>query len=457
MDSNSRLTWPDAKKLADQLLFESTGKYLSDIESQVLQGSWEGKSYGAIAEDLGYTLEYINSDVGYGLWTKLSKATGEKLTKRSFRGALERQWRARSFQQTSPSPPAQPVSLTASPTTSPTTSMGASSTQPQYVDRPPTESRCFEAMTKPGALIRIKAPQKMGKTWLVDRLLHYAEQQDYAIVPINLLRIESAVTSDLERFLKYFCTRVTRQLGMDNRLSDYWDEELGSNTSCTEYFESYILQNTDKPIVLALDNVDRLFPYEAVAANFFSLMRAWYEDARILPEWQQLRLIISHSTDIYPTLNINRSPFNVGLAIELTEFNQSQLLQLAQTQGVLQNSPEQVEALASLLGGHPYLFQQALEQLQANRELSVEALLAIAPTEAGPYAQHLRNLLIHLQENPEMAVAMKTILQASEPTRVKSELGFQLNSLGLVKFRGNDVETRCLLYRLYLCEHIEEF
>mgnify|MGYP001792614520 FL=1 len=90
MDSNSRLTWPDAKKLADQLLFESTGKYLSDIESQVLQGSWEGKSYGAIAEDLGYTLEYINSDVGYGLWTKLSKATGEKLTKRSFRGALDR-------------------------------------------------------------------------------------------------------------------------------------------------------------------------------------------------------------------------------------------------------------------------------------------------------------------------------------------------------------------------------
>ncbi|MEL7354366.1 MAG: AAA-like domain-containing protein [Cyanobacteria bacterium P01_A01_bin.116] len=455
MDSDSELTWPNAKQLADQLLFESTGKHLSDIESQVLQGSWEGKSYGAIAEELGYTLEYINSDVGYGLWTKLSKATAEKLTKRSFRGALERQWLARSSQEPNSLPPVQ--------TTAPTASTSASSTQSHYIDqsyyidRPPTESRCFEAITNPGALIRIKAPQKMGKTWLVDRLLQYAEQQDYAIVPINLLRIESTVTSDLERFLKYFCTRVTRQLGMDNQLSDYWDEELGSNTSCTEYFESYILQNTDKPIVLALDNVDRLFPYEAVAANFFSLMRAWYEDARILPEWQQLRLIISHSTDIYPTLNINRSPFNVGLAIELTEFNQLQLLQLAQKQGVLQNSPKQVEALAALLGGHPYLFQQALEQLRSNREMSIENLLAISPTEAGPYAQHLRNLLIHLQENPEMAAAMKTILQASGPTRIKSELGFQLNSLGLIRFRGNDVETRCLLYQLYLCEHLEDF
>jgi len=452
MDSDSGLTWPDAKQLADYLLFESTGKHLSDIENQVLQGAWEGKSYGAIAEELGYTLEYINSDVGYGLWTKLSKATGEKLTKRSFRGALERQWLTRSPQE-----PRLPTPALTAPSASTSAPQPHDPTQPHYIDRPPTESRCFEAILKPGALIRIKAPQKMGKTWLVDRLLRYAEQQNYAIVPINLLRIESAVTSDLERFLKYFCTRVARQLNMENRLSDYWDEELGSNTSCTEYFESYLLQNTDKTIVLALDNVDRLFPYEAVAANFFSLMRAWYEDARILPEWQRLRLIISHSTDIYPTLNINRSPFNVGLAIELFEFSQPQLLQLAQKQNSLQDLPEQVKALETLVGGHPYLFQQALEQLRANHEMSVNELLAIAPTEAGPYAQHLRNLLIHLQENPEMAAAMKTILQASTPTRVKSELGFKLNSLGLVRFQGNDVETRCLLYRLYLCEHLEEF
>lgn len=453
MNSNSELTWLHAKQLSDQLLVESTGKHLSDIERQVLQGSWDGKSYGAIAEELGYTLEYINSDVGYGLWTKLSKATGEKLTKRSFRGALERHWLARTSQEDkSPravsihTPPASLFEL-----------RSVSPTQPYYIERPPTESRCFEAITKPGALIRIKAARKMGKTWLVDRLLHFAKQQDYAIVPVNLLRIESAVISDLERFLKYFCTRVTRQLGIENRLGDYWDKELGSNTSCTEYFESYILQNTDRPIVLALDNVDRLFPFETVAANFFSLMRAWYEDARILPEWQRIRLIISHSTDIYSTLDINRSPFNVGLAIELAEFSQPQLLQLAKRKGVLHDSPEQLQALDALLGGHPYLFQQALEQLQSNQEMSVETFLAISPTEAGPYAQHLRSLLIHLQENPEMGAAMKTILQSSVPIRVRSELGFQLNSLGLVRFRGNEVETRCLLYRLYLCEHLEEF
>ncbi|MEM1369848.1 MAG: AAA-like domain-containing protein [Cyanobacteria bacterium P01_H01_bin.15] len=455
MDSEQGLTWPIAQQLVDRLLFESTDKHLSDIESQVLQGAWEGKSYGKIAEELGYTLEYINSDVGYGLWGKLSKASGEKLTKRNFKGALERQWKALN------------TGSSASPVSSRTANIQDSVVaihpqQPHYIDRPPIEQRCFEAIVQPGALIRIKAPRKMGKTALVERILHYAEQQNYWLVSVNLLRIESSVINDLERFLKYFCTRVTRQLKIGNKLGAYWDDELGSNTSCTEYFEEYILQQDDRPIVLALDNVDRLFPCAEVAANFFSLLRAWYEDARILPDWQRLRLIIAHSTDIYPTLNVNRSPFNVGLAVELTEFTAAQIAQLVQGQRTpaikeLQSSLDNIKPLTELIGGHPYLLQQALDYLGSEPDTTLETLITIAPTEAGPYAQHLRNLLAHLQSNEAMATAMKQVLQAAGPIRIKSELGFMLHSLGLVRFAGNDVEIHCPLYQQYFSELQSEF
>ena len=450
MDSPPDLTWADAKQIADQLLLESTDKHLTDIECQVLKGAWDGKSYGAIAQELGYTLEYINSDVGYGLWSKLSTATGEKVTKRSFRGALSRQW-ARQPKRT-----ADPQGLnTTAPVDKGDTDHQAIE-QPRYIDRPPTEQQCFNTMVQPGALIRIKAPRKMGKTWLVDRILDYAKQQQYQVIPINLLRIESTVIADLERFLKYFCTQVTRKLKLENRLSDYWDEELGSNTSCTEYFEEYILPNSDRPIVLALDNVDRLFPHAEVAANVFSLLRAWYEDARILPDWQRLRLIIAHSTDIYPTLNVNRSPFNVGLAVELNEFDAEQLAQMAHQQGVFNHSPDQITLLTDLVGGHPYLFQRALEKLRST-DITLEQLLAIAPTEAGPYTPHLRELLAHLQAHPEIATAMKTVLQSPTPVRIKSEAGFMLHSLGLVRFIGDEVTVRCRLYQHYLNQRLDEF
>lgn len=438
MDSDQELTWPIAKQMVDRLLFEKTHKHLSDIELQVLQGAWEGKSYGLIAEDLGYTLEYINSDVGYGLWNKLSQAIGEKVTKRNFRGALERHWLDHHPRQSTP------LNKAASATTNPT--------QPHYIDRPPTEQRCFDAIVLPGSLIRIKAPQKMGKTWLLNRILNYAEQQDYYTVPINLMRIEEAVLQDLDRFLKFFSSRVSRRLQLDRQIEQYWDAGLGSNTSCTEYFEEYILANCDRPILLALDNADRLFPYGEVAANFFSLLRAWYEDARILEDWQKLRLVIAHSTDIYPTLNINRSPFNVGLAVDLSEFTQEQVTALVQAQ----TATADIQTLTNMVGGHPYLVQQAIDYLQVQPDISVKTLMQIAPTEAGPYAQHLRDLLAHLQQHPALAQAMKTIVEASEPVRIKPEQGFILHSLGLVQLQGNAVAVRCNLYRHYFSDRLAD-
>ena len=445
MDVNGELTWLIARNMVDQLLVVKTGKHLTDIETQVLQGAWEGKNYSAIANELGYTIEYINGDVGNALWHKISQAIGEKVGKRNFHGALERHWLSSTQQKKD---------------------LGNQETQSKYIERPPIEQRCFDAIVQPGALIRIKAPRKMGKTWLVDRILDYAQQKDYLIVPINLLKIESEVISDLGRFLKYFCSRVTRKLEIENKLDNYWDEELGSNTSCTEYFEDYIFRSCDtqtpdnnpRPIVLALDNVDRLFPFTEVAANFFSLLRAWYEDARILRDWQRLRLIVAHSTDIYPTLNVNRSPFNVGLAVDLTEFSSEQMLELAQRQGLSSDSRHyQLEKLFQLVGGHPYLIQQGLETLLLDKNLDVERFLEIAPTEAGPYVQYFRNLLSHLQDNHELGSAMKTVLQNSTPVKIKSELAFMLHSLGLVRFQANEVAIFCPLYQLYLCDRLEDF
>lgn len=40
-----------------------------------------------------------------------------------------------------------------------------------YVERVPYEAQCYKAIFQPGALVRIKAPQEMGKTWLVEELL----------------------------------------------------------------------------------------------------------------------------------------------------------------------------------------------------------------------------------------------------------------------------------------------
>ncbi len=41
-----------------------------------------------------------------------------------------------------------------------------------YIERPPIEEKCYKEIVKPWALIRIKSPQKMGKTLLLEKLLN---------------------------------------------------------------------------------------------------------------------------------------------------------------------------------------------------------------------------------------------------------------------------------------------
>ncbi|WP_235018556.1 AAA-like domain-containing protein [Tolypothrix sp. NIES-4075] len=57
-------------------------------------------------------------------------------------------------------------------------------------------------MLQPGALIRIKAPQKMGKTLLLEKLLDYARQQGYQTAKLDLKLADSSAIADLKTFLR---------------------------------------------------------------------------------------------------------------------------------------------------------------------------------------------------------------------------------------------------------------
>ena len=63
------------------------------------------------------------------------------------------------------------------------------------------------------------------------------------------------------------------------------------------------------------------------------LLRAWHERGKVEQVWKRLRLVVVHSTDVYIPLNINESPFNVGVPIELPEFTPEQVQELARQHG----------------------------------------------------------------------------------------------------------------------------
>jgi transcriptional regulator with XRE-family HTH domain len=348
--------------------------------------------------------------------------------------------------------PTEPKPLPVAPPELPSGQVDLAS--PFYIDRPPIEERCYETITQPGALIRIKAPRQMGKTSLMARILHHAEQQGSRTVALSLQLANQRVFANSDKFLQWFCAIVGLELGVPDQLAKYWEmaEIAGSNISCRAYFEQYLLPQLDRPLTLGLDEVDCIFPYQEIADDFFGLLRALHEEAKRRDIWKKFRLIVVHSTEVYVPLDMNKSPFNVGLPIELPELTSQQVQDLAKRHGLDWNTGE-VEKLMALVGGHPYLLRLAMYAI-ARQDVTLDQVLQEAPTEAGLYSDHLRRHLWNLEKQPELMEAMREVASANSPVRLPAVQAFKLNSMGLVSLQGNDVTSRCYLYEQYFRERL---
>lgn len=316
-----------------------------------------------------------------------------------------------------------------------------------YVNRPPIELDCYRAIKKPGALIRVKAPRQMGKTSLLARILHHGTLEGYQAAFVYFKQADGEVFSNLDQFLQWFCAIITSELNLEDKLDDYWKGRLGSKGKCTDYFQRYLLSKISTPLVLGLDEVDLIFQQPTIAKDFLGLLRAWHERAKTQAIWKKLRLVIVHSKEVYIPLDINKSPFNVGLPIELPELNITQIKNLVQRHR-LNWTEEEVDHLKAMVGGHPYLIREALYRIMRG-EITLKELLQIAPTEEGLYCEHLRRHLLNLEDNQELLAAMRQVVAANNPIGIDTRQSFKLRSMGLIKMKGNDAMPWCELYKQY--------
>ena len=339
---------------------------------------------------------------------------------------------------------------------------------PFYIERSPAEARACAEISKPGSLIRIKAPIKMGKSSLMLRIIHAALERGYRTVTVDFQQADEAVFASLDKFLRWLCVNVARQLKLEPNLAEFWDEDMGSKVSCSLYFENYLLAESDSPVVLVLNELNRVFKRANIAQEFLPLLRFWYEQARASVAWQKLRIVVIHSTEIYIALSLNQSPFNVGLPIKLSELTAEQVQDLARRHGLNWSDSYPIEQLMNMVGGHPYLVHLALyhlaillqNPLSVDRDESgeewglaeLEELLIAAPTHSGIYSDYLRNQSIALQQQPELASAFQQVVDAKNSVHLEPLMAYQLDSMGLVKLEGNNCSLSCELYRLYFQE-----
>ena len=418
---------------------------LSLIKIEVFRLSWLGKGYNIIAEETGYDHDYVRK-AGSELWKEFSHALSTSITKRNFRPLIEEQLISEGkLNNQTPEYPGGSLSFSS----------------PFYIERTQEEASAYQEVMHPGSIIRIKGPRKMGKSSLMLRVLDHVDEEGYNKVIIDFQLADRSILKDLEKLLRWICLQVTSQLQLESKIDDFWNELIGSKLSCTTYLQQYILIQNEKPVVLVFNELNLLFDFDDVSRDFLPLLRSWHEESKHNEIMKQLRQVLIYSTEVYVQLDINLSPFNVGLPIELSPFNGEQLEKLATIYGFnfhhdgTLNSP--ITLMLTKLGGHPYLTQLALYELATQSAFiespssALKELLASANKPNGIFSDFLSQLLSDVVNNDKAVSAFNKFNNKEPLNRIELYI---LERLGLVQIKNEEAVAISQLQIAFLRDNL---
>lgn len=314
-----------------------------------------------------------------------------------------------------------------------------------YVERE-ADAQLKREIGKWGVTLTIRAPRQTGKTSLLMRGVRQVRQGGAKVISLDFQGFGHEQLASLDIFLRELAGAICHELRLDpGDVDKCWQGSLGAPNKLTFFLEDHVLPQFEGPLILAIDEADHLLQ-TPFYQDFFGLVRSWHNRRARSEEWAKLNLVMVISTEPYLLIDdVSQSPFNVGLKLELADFSETQMRDLNRRHG----SPvaeSHLPQLMTLLGGQPYLTRKALYTLVAER-VTWPNLLQIAPSDHGPFGDHLRHHQWALRDKPELRVALAQIIHSH---RCADELAlFRLLRAGLVKGSGESYACRCDLYRLY--------
>jgi hypothetical protein len=249
------------------------------------------------------------------------------------------------------------------------------------------------------------------------------------------------------------CTRVSGALGTPAVAPEaFFRSAWGPGGNLERLVEGYVFRQTAAPVVWALDGVDRLFG-TPVQDDFFSLLRAWHNQRALerRSRWRRLTVAIACATEPHLYVrDLDRSPFNVGVRLELADFSRGEAEELNARYGSPLGAGA-ADALYGLLGGHPCLTSWALRAV-AVEGAELEEVIESADREDGPFRDHLARAVEPVLADAELSAAVREVRagRACPP-----EAFYRLRSAGiLVGASGDRARLRCGLYERYLAARL---
>jgi len=233
---------------------------------------------------------------------------------------------------------------------------------PSYVER--QCDRDYYELLKERKYCYVFNCRQMGKSSLRVRVTHKLQAEGIVCATIDPQKIGVEVTCE-----QWYASAIRSLVG-DLDLKSKFDlrswirerELLSPVQRFAEFIETVVLQEIDAPIVIFVEEIDRLLSLKFGMDDFFGLVRSFFEDRPTKPDYN--RLTFSFLGVVTPTDLIqshSNSAFNIGYAVEMAGFTLTEALPLMQGLASKVANPQDYLAEAvKWTGGQPFLIQRLL-------------------------------------------------------------------------------------------------
>ncbi|NER49013.1 MAG: hypothetical protein F6J92_20395, partial [Symploca sp. SIO1A3] len=304
---------------------------------------------------------------------------------------------------------------------------------PSYVVRQADEG--FYQASRRGEFCYVLNSRQMGKSSLRVRVMQRLQAEGFACGVIDITSIGSHDITPAQWYLS-FVRKLARSLRVKKtrEVEKWWSEHHGSPVDrLSEFIEEELLGKIEQKIIVFIDEIDSILKL-GFKDDFFALIRASYNQRAENPEYRRLTFaLLGVATPSDLIQDRNRTPFNVGKAIDLPGFQLQEVQPLAQgLEGKVDDPQEVLKEILDWTGGQPFLTQKlcnlVVQELQGDggtgRRGDGEKLMTALPLvkqivtsriienwEAQDEPEHLKTIRDRILQNEQRAGVLLGLYQ----------------------------------------------